>query len=355
MEFEVEKILGEKEENGKLFYFVKWKGYSDQESSWEPLENVQHLTLLLEEFKKTKDAPKEQIIEAPPKSKKVELEPIEVDPYEIKEISDREMERQFVLRLPKDLTLKMKECLKNNDLKDADVTFQNDRDAIFHFGGKNYKAKLVDLPCITEAYKSNDLTTYYKSGDVSQMLLVQDEAIKEEISNEYDSGLTPPMKNVRTHWKKQKLNVDKEEIKKMVDDFMKIMSEESDNVKIEIFSEEEEETYTQTQDVTSERSSSPVSFSEDISEEENSMSSPRSEDQSSNSDAEIDQWNQEREQIVNEITLLESQIYSKQKEVEKLPNPIMRKKFEDNIKELKIKLESKKERLTELNIKLGRF
>lgn len=347
--YEVEKILSEKEEKGKKYYFVKWKGYPENESTWEPLENVQHLEVL-EEYQKSKDNKQKEI------PKILEPEYIETDPYEIKEISDKEIERQFVLRLPKDLQIKMRECIKNNDLKDTDVTFQNERDAIFRFGGKSYKAKLVDLPCITEAYKSNDLTTYYKSGDVSQMLLVQDELSKEEVPVELDSGLTPPMKNIKTHWKKQKLNVDKEEIKKMVDDFMKIMSEESDNVKIEIFSEDEDEGKSQTNDATSERSSSPVSFSEDISsEEENSMSSPRSDDISVSSDAELDTWNQEREQIVNEITLLESQILSKQKELERLPNLIMRKKFEENITELKLKLGTKKSRLSELNIKLGRF
>ena len=38
--FKPEKILGEKLEGGEPLYLVKWKGYSLDETTWEPPENL---------------------------------------------------------------------------------------------------------------------------------------------------------------------------------------------------------------------------------------------------------------------------------------------------------------------------
>ena len=39
-EYEVEKILKKRSKNGKTEYLVKWKDYSEEESTWEPTENL---------------------------------------------------------------------------------------------------------------------------------------------------------------------------------------------------------------------------------------------------------------------------------------------------------------------------
>ena len=49
--FEVEKILKRRMKNGRVQYFLKWKGYPDSESSWEPASNV--TADLVNEFEKT--------------------------------------------------------------------------------------------------------------------------------------------------------------------------------------------------------------------------------------------------------------------------------------------------------------
>lgn len=38
--------------------------------------------------------------------------------------------------------------------------------------GKKYPARLVDMPCVLETQKTLDKSTFFKSGDIGQMLIV---------------------------------------------------------------------------------------------------------------------------------------------------------------------------------------
>eukprot|EP00521_Asterionellopsis_glacialis_P016181 CAMPEP_0195297662 /NCGR_PEP_ID=MMETSP0707-20130614/21964_1 /TAXON_ID=33640 /ORGANISM="Asterionellopsis glacialis, Strain CCMP134" /LENGTH=403 /DNA_ID=CAMNT_0040359545 /DNA_START=3 /DNA_END=1214 /DNA_ORIENTATION=- len=78
----------------------------------------------------------------------------------------------------------------------------------FHCDGANYPARLVNLPCPIELHKTHDHAMYYKSADVAQILIVyEDQMAMEEAEvaqgykvegfpSYYNSGITPPLKNV---------------------------------------------------------------------------------------------------------------------------------------------------------------
>ncbi len=54
-EYVVEKIVDKRTlKNGIVEYKVKWEGYSEEECTWEPLSNLEHLSEMIEEFEKEK-------------------------------------------------------------------------------------------------------------------------------------------------------------------------------------------------------------------------------------------------------------------------------------------------------------
>lgn len=84
------------------------------------------------------------------------------------------------------------------------------RRAMVRVQDRFYAAVLVDLPCITESMKSWDKKGWWKSADISQMLLVtqrvdnadkaKDVPLPKEINKDsyaWPHGLTPPMHDVR--------------------------------------------------------------------------------------------------------------------------------------------------------------
>jgi hypothetical protein len=82
----------------------------------------------------------------------------------------------------------------------------------FVFEGVTYPATLVDLPCVTEVYKTKDRVALYKAGDIGQALIVRerDESAQLEtrlgrdaVEPMHGHGLAPPSQHViQQRWRR---------------------------------------------------------------------------------------------------------------------------------------------------------
>lgn len=130
-----------------------------------------------------------------------------------------ELENQFIIRMPEPFASNLQEALDNGGLKDRlQIEFKEDaRSAKVLFDGVTFTAKLQDLPCMIESWKTFDKKSLWKTGDICQMLVCRDpeepsyssdeednttfdyfkKRLHEAKKYQYPHGLTPPLKNVR--------------------------------------------------------------------------------------------------------------------------------------------------------------
>ena len=64
-EYEVEDVIDKKVINGSPFYKIKWLGYPVEECTWEPLENLSNITMMIDQFEGLELPPIEFSIQSP--------------------------------------------------------------------------------------------------------------------------------------------------------------------------------------------------------------------------------------------------------------------------------------------------
>jgi transcription initiation factor TFIID subunit 7 len=143
-------------------------------------------------------------------------------------MTDVGLEEQFVLRVPPEVAKQIHHMMKDNDLDDIEFSFTDPRNGKFTIEGQDYKLSLLDLPCVVETHKTLDMRSYYKSGDIGQMLLVEGkrdnkekkegedaQAPKKIFDHQYrlvDMGVTPATKNIRQRKFRKRPEVPREEV-----------------------------------------------------------------------------------------------------------------------------------------------
>uniref|UniRef100_A0A2K6F7Y8 Transcription initiation factor TFIID subunit 7 n=1 Tax=Propithecus coquereli TaxID=379532 RepID=A0A2K6F7Y8_PROCO len=140
-----------------------------------------------------------------------------------KDDAPHELESQFILRLPPEYASTVRRAIHSGggNLKDTlSVELHPDgRHGIVRVDGVPLASKLVDLPCVTESLKTSDKKTFYKTADISQMLVATVDGdlcppVEEPVASAdpngskkkdkekekkfiWNHGITPPLKNVR--------------------------------------------------------------------------------------------------------------------------------------------------------------
>ncbi|XP_034128657.1 transcription initiation factor TFIID subunit 7-like [Drosophila guanche] len=125
-----------------------------------------------------------------------------------------ELEGQFIMRVPEDRAETIHKAIRDGNVhKKLSIAMNKDlRHGEVWLEGSKLHTKLVDLPSIVESYKTSDKETFYKTADISQMLICtgQPQELEckssdsdEEIANKlrksylYPHGVTCPLKNLR--------------------------------------------------------------------------------------------------------------------------------------------------------------
>uniref|UniRef100_A0A803LLZ5 TAFII55 protein conserved region domain-containing protein n=1 Tax=Chenopodium quinoa TaxID=63459 RepID=A0A803LLZ5_CHEQI len=114
----------------------------------------------------------------------------------------RGMEEQFILRVPPSIAEQIEQLLNedpsSSEDKSLDLSFTEDgRSGTFMIGDERFPASLLDLPCVTESYKTYDDSVLIKTADIGQMILVREGNDNPPDTVEYRHGLTPPMRDAR--------------------------------------------------------------------------------------------------------------------------------------------------------------
>ncbi|KAL9244208.1 hypothetical protein vseg_018010 [Gypsophila vaccaria] len=139
------------------------------------------------------------------------------------------MEEQFILRVPPSVAERIERLLNEDPSSSSedstlDLSFCEDgRSGTFMIGNDRFSASLLDLPTITESYKTYDDSVLIKTADIGQMILVREGNDNQPDMVESRHGLTPPMRDVRRRRFRREPDLNPEVVHRVETDLLKIM------------------------------------------------------------------------------------------------------------------------------------
>lgn len=114
-----------------------------------------------------------------------------------------DVEQQLILRLPETAAENLRK-----DLQSGSSSLKEKLSMEIHpelrkgkvvYDGQMYNAKLYDLPCIVESYKTTDKKTFYKTADVSQILICSNDFDDDSVAEE-ESSMKKKDKDKKFNW-----------------------------------------------------------------------------------------------------------------------------------------------------------
>ncbi|KAJ2884302.1 hypothetical protein FB639_001987 [Coemansia asiatica] len=314
------------------------------------------------------------------------------------EENETQLEEQFILRvLPSMATEFNKQVSERRIQETFEIKFLDERNAIVRFNHKLYIAHLVDLPTITESYRTVDKKQMLKTADICQMLVVDREIREEEVEGlvlargldvVFSDGLAPSLKNVRKERFRKRMPVAKvdsieKEVLRLLEDDAQAMA-----VKYEIMDEQGEDgagrgatpgidilspvmlddfstPLVVDDDAVSSVANEDLEFDEnlaaeleqgleeldeeEVDDDDDEESEEDDDDDDDEDDDDDDQPSSERAMQIKllgeEVAELDRTIRKKKADLDSAPNPIIRRRFEDIIQRLQQEMDAKKEQL----------
>ncbi|KAJ2155963.1 hypothetical protein GGF46_005500 [Coemansia sp. RSA 552] len=302
------------------------------------------------------------------------------------EEAEVQLEEQFILRVLPEMAGHFGKLVGERQIQDhLEITFRDERNAVVKFEGRQYAAKLVDLPTISESYRTVDKKQLLKTADVCQMLVIdrqisegEEGPLERGLDIIYPDGLAAPLANVRQNRFRPRIPPGK--VDAVEREVLRLLGEDAEAmaVKYEVYDEQGDEGRgaTPSIDILSpvalDDLSTPMvvdedaasSVAEDLEFDENlaaeleqgleelggdSSDDDDDDDDESEDEDDEEQPNNERAMQVKllgeEIAELDHTIKNKNADLDSAPNPIIRKRFGDIILRLQQERDAKQQQL----------
>ncbi|KAJ2812627.1 hypothetical protein H4S07_001266 [Coemansia furcata] len=313
-----------------------------------------------------------------------------------------QLEEQFILRVLPDMAAHFGRLVGERRIQDhLQISFRDERNAIVTFDGSRYVARLVDLPTITESYRTLDKKQMLKTADICQMLLVERLLAPDEdpallplargLDVIHPDGLSPALADVRrTRFRRRipntKIESIEREVLRLLEEDVQAVAVKLEAIEIEQQPGEDGRGATPSIDlmspVTIDDLNTPMvadddgassvaiddlEFDENLAAEleqgleelegeeegeDEGDEEEEEEDDDEESDLDLDMGDQPNNERALQMRLLEEEIAELERTIRKkcadldsAPNPIIRRRFEDMIQRLEQELDSKRQEL----------